>query len=432
MHRLALLLLFATATSLATEDSGKLAESQRSDRYQLVGAADFSFIHANSELDSWLYNGNGKLRYDEDHDGFRINRIFVDFTGRITPTLAGRFVATMNNDVAEEVDITDAYLEWRPVPASEWRFRGKLGAFYPRLSLENIDAGWSSPYALSSSVINTWIGEELRIVGTELRLVRDLPGMSGQQVSLEGGGFYFNDPTGASLTWRGWAAHDRQTGVFGSIPMPEISTIAPWDSSGNPVRNYEPYKEIDNRPGFFAGAQWRWGERAQVKVFHYNNHADPEAKSGEEYAWRTRFTHVGAQFALPLGVGLLGQWIDGTTAMGPDLGPWRVQDVMFDSSYTMLTRSFGAQRISLRYEWFDLQPYNDPPGITNQDKGNAVAVAWMYQLTSKFRLGAEYMQIATDHCKQDTCIWVFNGLPQKTRDSQVQLSVRWQFFGAAE
>jgi len=118
--------------------------------------------------------------------------------------------------------------------------------------------------------------------------------------------------------------------------------------------------------------------------------------------------------------------------MGPDLGPWRVQDVMFDSTYTMLTRSFGAQRFSLRYEWFDLQPYNDPPGITNQDKGNAIAVAWLYQLTPSFRLGAEYMQIASDHCKQDTCIWVFNGLPQKTRDSQVQLSVRWQFFGASE
>ncbi len=432
MRRLALALLFATATALAIEDSGRAAASERSDRYQLVGAADLSFIHANSALDSWLYHGNGKLRYDEDHDGFRVNRIFVDFTGRVTPTLAGRFVASMNNDVAEEVDITDAYLEWRPLPSSAWRFRSKLGAFYPRLSLENIDAGWSSPYALSSSVINTWIGEELRTVGAELRLVRDLPGLAGQQVSLEGAGFYFNDPAGASLTWRGWAAHDRQTGVFGSIPMPEVSTIAPWDSSGNPVRNYEPYKEIDHRPGYYAGAQWRWGERAQIKVFHYDNHADPEARSGDEYAWRTHFNHVGAQFALPLGVGLLGQWIDGTTVMGPDLGPWRVQDVMFDSTYAMLTRSFGEQRFSLRYEWFDLQPYNDPPGITNQDKGNAVAVAWMYQLTPKFRLGAEYMQIASDHCKQDTCIWVFNGLPQKTRDSQLQLSVRWQFFGATE
>jgi len=296
MHRLALMLLIASATCFATEDSERAVSNERSDRYQLTAAADFSLIHANSEFDSWLYHGNGKLRYDEDHDGFRVNRIFMDFTGRVTPTLAGRFVASMNNDVAEEVDITDAYLEWRPLPSNAWRFRSKLGAFYPRLSLENIDAGWSSPYALSSSVINTWIGEELRTVGAELRIVRDLPGLAGQQLSLEGAGFYFNDPTGASLTWRGWAAHDRQTGVFGSIPMPDISTIAPWDPSGNPVRNYEPYKEIDHRPGYYAGAQWRWGDRAQVKVFHYNNHADPEAKSGDEYPWRPHFTHGRAQF----------------------------------------------------------------------------------------------------------------------------------------
>jgi hypothetical protein len=425
-------LLLAATMAGAVEPSGNSGGTERSDRYQLIGAADLSFIHSNDDLDSWLYHGNGKLRYDEAHDGLRLNRIFIDFTGRLLPTLSGRFVASMNNDVAEAVDITDAYLEWRPVPRSAWRFRSRLGAFYPRLSLENIDAGWSSPYALSSSVINTWIGEELRTVGAEFRLLRDLPGLPEQQIALEGAGFYFNDPTGASLTWRGWAAHDRQTGVFGSIPMPDISTIEPWDASGQPVRNYEPYKEIDHRPGFYAGAQWRWGERAMVKGFVYNNRADPEARSGDEYAWRTRFKHVGAQFALPLGVGLLGQWIDGTTVMGPDLGPWHVQDVLFDSTYAMLTRRFGSQRISLRYEWFDLQPYNDPPGITNQDKGNAVALAWMYQFTPAFRFGAEYLQIASDHCKQDVCFWVFNGLPQKTRESQVQLSVRWQFFGVEE
>jgi len=424
-----LLALLFMATAAVAADK---VEPARSDRYKLVGAADFSLIHANDDLDSWLYHGSGKLRYDEDHDGLRANRIFIDFAGSIVPTLSGHIAATMNNDVAETVDVTEAYLEWRPMPASPWRFRTKAGAFYPRLSFGNVDSGWSSPYAFTSSVTNSWIGEELRTVGAELRVVRDLPGLPGQQIALEGAGFYFNDPTGAGLTWRGWAAHDRQTGVFGSIPMPDVSTIAPWAASGDPVRNYEPYKEIDHRPGYYAGLQWRWGERVSIKAFHYDNHGDPEDKSGDEYAWRTHFNHIGAQFALPLGLGLLGQWIDGSTVMGPDLGPWRVQDVSFDSTFALLTRSFGAQRVSLRYEWFDLQPYNDPPGITNQDKGNAVAVAWLYQLTPKFRLGAEYLQIASDHCKQDVCIWVFNGLPQKTRESQVQLSLRWLFLGPDE
>ena len=99
--------------------------------------------------------------------------------------------------------------------AAHGAFRGKAGAFYPRLSLENVDAGWSNLYALSSSVINTWIGEELRTIGTEARVVRELPWVTDQQVSFEGALYVANDPTGAALTWRGWAAHDRQTGIFG-------------------------------------------------------------------------------------------------------------------------------------------------------------------------------------------------------------------------
>jgi hypothetical protein len=267
-------------------------------------------------------------------------------------------------------------------------------------------------------------------------VVRDLPWATDQQVSLEGSLFYANDPTGAGLTWRGWAAHDRQTGINGAIPMPVNSVIYPWDPGGEPLAETEPFKEIDGRAGYYFGAQWRWGERALIKAFYYDNNANPEATSGDDYAWETKFAHVGAQFALPFEVGLLAQWIDGTTIMGPDLGPWHVQDVEFDSTYAVLTRSFGPNRISLRYEWFDLQPYNDPPGITNQDKGNAVAVAWLYQITPKFRFGAEYMQIRSDHCKQDSCLWtipppVGYGQPQNIKESQVQLSLRWYFAGAA-
>lgn len=412
-------------TQYTPTDSGS---RDREDRYNVVGRIEASWVHARSDLPSWLHYGNGKLRFDEDHDGLNVNRVFLDYRGRIGGTVSGRVVVNVNSDGGAEVDFTDAYLEWRPVPKSAWRLRGRLGAFYPRLSLENVDAGWSNAYALSNSVINTWIAEELRTVGAELRLVRDLPGWPDQQLALEGTVFSLNDPVGASLTWRGWAAHDRQTGITGSIPMPAVSTVEPWATGGNPLAHYGPYAEIDGRAGFSAGVQWRWGERAMIKAFHYDNRGDPEATSGAEYAWQTRFTHIGAQISLPLGVGLLGQWIDGTTVMGPDLGPWHVQDVLFDSSFAMLTRSFGDQRVSLRYEWFDLQPFNDPPGITNQDRGNAVALAWIFQATPRIRLGAEYLQIRSDHCKFDSCLWTLrHGLPQVTRESQLQVSLSWQF-----
>ena len=98
-----------------------------------------------------------------------IGRIFLDYRGRLTDTLTAH--ATLNTYGDHDnnpVDVTETYLDWRPFPAHGWRWRTKLGAFYPPISLENRAAGWSSPYSLTSSAINTWLGEEFRTIGAEV------------------------------------------------------------------------------------------------------------------------------------------------------------------------------------------------------------------------------------------------------------------------
>ena len=120
------LLTVALPANAYDEQSGAVESAQRNGRHHLVAAADLSLVLANSDFDSWLYRGNGKLRYDEEHDGLRLNRIFLDYRGRISSTVSGRVVVNMNNDVSEKIDVTDAYIEWRPVPANAWRFRAKL------------------------------------------------------------------------------------------------------------------------------------------------------------------------------------------------------------------------------------------------------------------------------------------------------------------
>ena len=104
----------------------------------------------------------------------------------------------------------------------------------------------------------------------------------------------------------------------------------------------------------------------------------PEAETAaDEYAWQTWFDHIGAEIELPCQTALLGQWISGSRRMGPDLGEgtgmdlWRVQDIDFDASFLTLTHAMGRHRLSVRYEWFDLVPFNDPEGYTNIDEGNA-------------------------------------------------------------
>src|SRR4029077_16419632 len=68
------------------------------------------------------------------------------------------------------VGVTEAYLQFRPYPFSGYRLRIKAGAFYPPVSLENRAAGWESPYTLSYSAINTWLGVEVRTLGVEAQL----------------------------------------------------------------------------------------------------------------------------------------------------------------------------------------------------------------------------------------------------------------------
>lgn len=398
------------------------------DDHAITAAVDLSVVVADSPLDSWLEGGNGKLRFDDGHDGLVFSRAFIDYRGRIAPTLNAHVVVDAVDDVSSRIDLTEAFLEWRPVPRTAWRLRSRVGAFYPRLSVENTDAGWSSAYGLSSSVINTWIGEELRAVGAELRATRGFARWPGHSVTLEGGAFYGNDPTGALLAWRGWAAHDRQTGLFSTLPTPPVSAIEPWAPEGQPLPKYDPFTEIDHDPGFYAGAEWHWEGRLRVKAFHYDNHADPEAETAaEEYAWQTWFDHVGAELELPCRTALIGQWIGGSTRMGADLGPWRVQDVDFDAAFVTLTRGGDRHRFSLRYEWFDVRPFEDPDYLTNRDDGSAWAASWLFQVTPRVRVGAEYLAIATDHCTSDECFWQWNGLPRTTREESFQVTVRWRF-----
>ena len=83
---------------------------------------------------SWLEGSAGKLRFDEDNDGLQLTRGFLDFESLVTDTVKAHFLMEAYNDEFSTLfDITEAYLEWRPMPRSANRYRVKLGAFYPRI-----------------------------------------------------------------------------------------------------------------------------------------------------------------------------------------------------------------------------------------------------------------------------------------------------------
>lgn len=404
------------------------AAANADDRHVIEGAVDVSAVHVSSPFTTWLDEGQGKLRFSGDDRALQFSRAFLEYRGRLTSTIIAHAVLNLQDTKDRALDLTEAYLEWRPVPRTSWIVRSRVGAFYPRLSLENVDAGWSSPYSLSSSAINTWIGEELRTFGAEVRASHGFEVLPfAPELSVEGAMFYGNDPTGALLNRRGWALHDRQTGFTSAMPLPGTSAIEPWEDIPRNPDGLEAFREIDHRPGFYVAGEWRAGTSFRLKVMHYDNHGNPEAVDNFEYAWKTRFNHVGLQFSVPGDIGVIAQWLDGSTVMGRDLGRWHVYDSAFDAGFLLLTRAFGRHRVSTRFDRFDVQPVNDEFNETNRDNGHAWTASYLFDWSEHIRLGAEYLSIATEHCVTDQCAWVLSGLPRTSREDQLQLSLRWRF-----
>jgi len=202
---------------------GTASAAEAPDRYRLRTGIDVSYIDA-SGYTSWTEGSVGKLRYDDSNEGLMISRAFADYEFQVVDTLKiHAVVQAYDDDIGSALDFTEAYVEWRPVPRSENRYRLKVGAFYPRISLENVAAGWSSPYTISSSAINTWVAEELRTIGAEMSVSRR-PAIFGgaHTISLQGAIFYGNDPAGSLLAWKGWSVHDRQSRFGDELPLPPL------------------------------------------------------------------------------------------------------------------------------------------------------------------------------------------------------------------
>ena len=400
-----------------------LAWSQDADRHEITTSIELSYVDA-SGYPSWTEGSVGKLRYDDGNDGFVMNRAFVDYRARVLDTLDAHVALELyDDDLGALADFTEAYLEWRPVPRSANRYRVKFGAFYPRISFENSGPGWSSPYTLSSSTINAWVAEELRTFGAEASVSRRPQSLGGaHEFSLQGAVFYANDPAGALLAWKGWSAHDRQTRFGDRLPLAPLPQIQPGMMFEAQDPFVAPFREIDNRAGFYVNGEWRFQNRLQVRAMHYDNRADPTILEDGQYAWTTEFRHLGTQISLPADFGLIAQWMFGSTVMGPVINGAHAVDVEFDSKFLLLTRAFDRHRLSLRYDNFDVTQNDQTPEDNNPENGHAWTIAYQFEYSDKIAFATEWLSIKTHHCG-----WVYYGLDPTVTEKQLQLSVRLSF-----
>jgi hypothetical protein len=359
---------------------------------------------------SFVNGGLGTLRYDDTQSGLRLGRARFALSEALGQVWSLRLDASAWGDHDRSpVDLTEAYLQFRPYPFAGYRFRLKAGAFYAPISLENRAAGWESPYTLSYSAINTWLGEELRTIGVEGQL--DWLGTRtghGFDLALTGGVFGWNDPAGVVIATRGFSLDDRQTTLFGRVGA----------SNSSPLKSMELFHEIDSRAGYYAGIEARYFDRVVFRALHYDNRADPEAfdPAIRTFAWNTHFNSVGLRAESADGWTAIMQYLDGETSIEPGSGylGWP-----FRARFGLVSRQMRNHRISIRYDSFAVE--SESTEGAGAQHGHAWTAAYVFEPDTHWRFTFEWLRVSSDTANRVLEL----GLPPLATETQVQLAVRF-------
>jgi hypothetical protein len=307
------------------------------------GYGDVRLVLPSGDDDTWLEGGLSKTRFGRaDGDGeFRVGEFVGEAMWQVAPDVFAFAGIRYDEDQRTPLDLIEAYVRYRPVSTNAWRWSVKAGAFFPPISFENDEIGWSSTWTLTPSAINTWVGEELRAIGAEAKV--ELRG-SVDTLEVSGALLGWNDPAGVLIDVRGWALHDRPTGLFDDVRLPDafvasLGGVPPWTS---PM-----FKEIDGRVGYYARAAWK-RESWRVEALRYDNRADPAAFD-EQFAWRTEFWSAGAEARCD-NVVVIAQALAGETELAPFPGFNRI--VEFWSVFVLAGWERDQWRLAARAELF--------------------------------------------------------------------------------
>src|ERR1700761_2417515 len=308
----------------------------------LSGYADFRAIAPPREV-AWLNGGLSKFRYGNDEGQFRFAEAVVQGSLKIDDEFSAVAVLRGEPEQRTGIDMLEGYVSWHPAAAGSFSWSVKTGAFFPTISLENDDLGWTSPYTLTPSAINSWIGEELRTIGSEGTLRWNSHAIG--TLSLTGALYCCNDQAGTLIADRGWAMDDNPTGLFERVRIPDETRV----QSHAPVPgNTGMFDEIDGRTGWYAGASWQIPGIALLTVTRYNNQADAGAVTIRDQAWATSFWNFGARTRIGP-VSLIAQQLSGHTVLDFTGG---TNTVKFQSGFLLASTDVDDWRFSVREDLF--------------------------------------------------------------------------------
>jgi hypothetical protein len=404
---------------------GLIADAAPGAEWRLRGLFDARII-AGFDGVSWLDRGFDRGRFGDGDGPLVWGAGLLDFDARVAPTWRARFTLAGYDTTRHPVDWTEAFVEYTPIPRSAWRFKARAGAFYPPVSLENTGPGWTSPYTVGSSAIDTWIGEEVRSLGLEASATR-MGQFTGSSTdwTLFAAAVRANDPLGALLAWRGFTLGDRQSGWRDRLPFADLPNFRPGGMFF-PVQQAweEPFKEIDGNTGYYAGAEWA-GQTTRLRYLHYDNLGDPSVVEGGQWCWRTQFEHLGWQLRLADGSDLLAQALHGDTEMDGFNGP--LVYAKFDAAYLLWSRAWTRHRVSARADLWAVRDTDATPRDPNQEHGRAFTGAYFYEPPARSRFGGWRAGLELRALASDRPARRLFGAASRRRENTAELSLQWRF-----
>jgi len=386
---------------------------------EVKGLIDFRAI-ATPSTQSAEDRGLGKSRFGAEQQGDarvigRMAEAALVVMPRITWDLTGVIVLTAAPEQRTAFDVQQAFLHYKPAPTGPWSAEARLGAFFPEISLENTGLAWTSPYTITPSAINTWVGQELRTVGGEVTVIR----RSGDwKIAGTVGAFGYNDPTGTLLAWRGWSLSDRTTGLADRMPLPTIRIIRPTGALFRQAPYDAPFHEIDGKVGFYGDIHITIAARSSLSIMYYDNRADDRAFAAGQWAWDTSFWSAGLQTKVGNDIDLLVQAMTGRTTV-VTLPVSALVDTRFHAAYALASKAWGDQRATLRVDWFQTEDRDVFPD-DNREHGYAITLAYIFRPYPKQRLSLEFLYVDSRRPERQ-----YQGLPIRAREGQFQVSYRF-------
>lgn len=410
----------------------QLSNSQAAE-FSAHGIVDLRVSQIDSLEKSYLTGGQGKLALSDGLQ-FSVAQAGTDLSitwenGLSAHGVVNAYLEGTGNSEESAINFTEAYLKYRTLPsASGYRFQTKVGIFYPEISLENDAYAWASKDTLNSSMLNTWIGEEIRVLGSEFKVTR-LGRMNNDafDLSLSATAFINNDPAGALLAWHGWTMSSRQTLWTEKRPIPWFPALDEGQALAGQARESDPFLEIDHRVGYHVRGEWLLHGNGEFSLGYYDNRAIPYKVVNGQYGWRTRFYHLGTRWRVTKELTLVAQYLSGDTLMQSHPG----EDVVnndFTSAFVSLTYKWQKlmgnkkHKSTVRLEDFSVKDNDNIWGDNNNENGQALTLNHSYRLAKHWFLSAEFNYIDSNRPAR-----FYTHQPINLIEKQFQLAARYFF-----